>query len=100
MKVQSEKEITHGVRLLLKSLGVFHWKQWQGPMSQPKGVSDILGVWKGRLLAIEVKRPGGKVSDEQQAFIDRVNKLGGIAFVARSVDDVIRGLGVQGRFLF
>jgi len=52
------------------------------------GVSDILGVHHGRLLAIEVKTPSGKVTAEQQEFIDRVQREGGIAFVARSVADV------------
>jgi hypothetical protein len=52
------------------------------------GVSDVLGVYNGRLLAIEVKTDKGVVSKEQQDFIDRVNKLGGIAGVARSISDV------------
>lgn len=51
------------------------------------GVSDILGIRHGRLLAIEVKTPSGKVTQEQQQFIDRVNKEGGIAGVARSIAD-------------
>jgi hypothetical protein len=38
-------------------------------------------------LAIEVKTPSGKVTQEQQQFIDRVNKEGGIAGVARSIAD-------------
>lgn len=51
------------------------------------GVADILGVYDGRLLAIEVKRPGGKVSEAQKKFIDKVIKMGGIAGVCYSVDD-------------
>ena len=99
-KQQSEAEITRAIRSTLRGLSVVHWKQWQGPMSQPKGVSDILGIWQGRLLAIEVKTRTGKVSQYQQDFIDTINREGGIAFVARSVDDVIDGLGVRDRFLF
>jgi Holliday junction resolvase len=59
-----------------------------------KGIPDIIG-WtnEGYFLAIEVKRPGYDPSDDQQKFIDKVNKKGGLAFVASSVDDVIeRGL--------
>src|SRR5947208_6166428 len=56
--------------------------------SHTRGVSDIIGILPGgRFLAIEVKRPGGKVSDEQQQFIDNINERGGLAFVARSVDE-------------
>lgn len=56
------------------------------------GISDILGVWDGRLLAIEVKAPGGKLSSEQIKFIDDVNAAGGIAFVAYSIEDVVKNL--------
>jgi hypothetical protein len=100
MKPQSEAEITAGIRRLLASLGVWHWKHWSGPMTYPRGISDILGIWKGRFLAIEIKRPGGQLTVEQQRFLDRVKIEGGVSFVARSVDDVITELGVQDRFLF
>jgi len=54
-----------------------------------KGVSDILGVLPdGRFLAIEVKGAKGRTSQEQDAFIRMVNSLGGLAFVARSLEDV------------
>lgn len=53
------------------------------------GVSDILGVYKGRLLAIEVKDPKNKTrTDEQNRFIELVNRYGGLAFYATSVDEV------------
>jgi hypothetical protein len=42
----------------------------------------------GRFLAIEVKRPGNKPTPEQQQFIDTINEAGGLAFVARSVEEV------------
>lgn len=57
------------------------------------GISDILGVWDGKMLAIEVKAPGGKLSNEQADFLDKVNLAGGIGFVAYSVEDVIKALG-------
>lgn len=58
-----------------------------------RGVSDILGIYKGKMLAIEVKQPKGKTSVEQDYFLSRVNENGGLGFVARSVDDVIaRGI--------
>jgi hypothetical protein len=59
---------------------------------QRKGVSDILGIWEGSMLAIEVKAPGGKVSEDQYNFIAMVNKLGGNGFVAYSLRDVILAL--------
>ena len=58
----------------------------------PKGTSDIIGTWNGRILAIETKKPKPSktyATKEQKAFIQLINDLGGLAFVARSVDDVI-----------
>ena len=49
-----------------------------------------------RFLAIEVKRPGGKPTAPQQAFLDKVNEAGGIGFVATSVQDVMDQLGEPG----
>lgn len=93
-----EAILTRSVRSLLNSVQIFHWKVWQGMGSVP-GVPDILGVHKGRLIAIELKAPKGTVSPAQQEFIDRINEAGGLAFVARTLDDVIEGLGLQERFL-
>ena len=98
MKPQTEREITAGIRHLLKTLGVFHWKVHQGLGSTP-GVPDILGIWHGKILGIEVKTAAGRVSEHQQRFIDQINREGGVAFVARGVEDVIAGLGVGERFI-
>lgn len=58
-----------------------------------KGSSDILGVLPGgRLLAVECKASDGKPTDEQIAFLDRVRAAGGVAILARSLDDLIAGL--------
>ena len=58
-----------------------------------KGCPDILGyLTDGRILACEVKTAGGRLRDEQAYFLSRVNQSGGMAFIARSIDDVIRHL--------
>jgi len=52
------------------------------------GISDIIGFLKdGRFLAIEKKRKGEKVSDEQKLFIDKVQSCGGVAGVAITIED-------------
>ncbi len=65
------------------------------------GASDILGLAKGgRFLAIEVKRPGDayrKPKTEQIDFLSQIHAFGGLAGVARSLDDVDRIL--NGEFL-
>jgi penicillin-binding protein-related factor A (putative recombinase) len=83
----SEKEITHSIRSYLKAFGIFHWKVWQGLGSTP-GVPDIVGVYSGRFFAIEVKTEKGKLSPHQERFIANINDNGGLAFVARCIDDV------------
>ena len=92
-----ETDLTIKIREFLRSRGIFHWKSWQGPMSQPKGVADIIGCYQGRFLAIEVKRPGRKPTPAQERFISEVAKANGIAFVAHSVEEVKAGLGLTYR---
>lgn len=55
-----------------------------------KGIADLIGCTPaGRFLAIEVKRKGGKISEDQRAFLESVNRNGGIGIVAFSLDDVM-----------
>lgn len=57
------------------------------------GAPDIIGQLRdGRLLAVEVKRREGVVSQEQKDFLRMVHQANGLAFVARSVDDVFSAL--------
>jgi Holliday junction resolvase len=93
-----ERDITKAIRDFLNALGIFHWKAMQGLGSTP-GVPDIIGIYQGRLLGIEVKVPRGQPSENQKQFIAAINRAGGIAFVARSVDDVIKALGLEDRVL-
>jgi len=52
------------------------------------GMSDIIGqTRKGKLFAIEVKKPGETPSKNQQDFINMVLDNNGIAGVAESVED-------------
>lgn len=59
-----------------------------------KGCSDIIGQLKtGEFLAVEVKRRNGTVTEAQAEFLGKVERAGGMAFVARDVADVIARLG-------
>jgi Holliday junction resolvase len=57
-------------------------------------VPDILGVLPdGKALMIEVKTETGKVSPEQESFIENASRVGAVAFIARSINDVMaRGI--------
>lgn len=115
-EAQTQKAILEWLRLE----GIFAWRsntgtaRYSGKGGKDRyvrygmpGVSDILGIspeqWannplepknflRGRFLAIEVKSVLGKLSLAQKAFLDAVESNGGIAIVARSLDDVIRRL--------
>lgn len=54
------------------------------------GSSDIIGITpEGRFLAIEVKTKTGRPTQQQLTFIDAVRINGGIAGIARSVQDAL-----------
>jgi hypothetical protein len=103
----SEKEIQNQILEYLYNRGVFCWRQNTVGVYDEKrgcyirnnsryvirGVSDILGVLpNGRILAIEVKSRKGKVSPDQEAFLKNVLLKGGVAILARSLEDVIAEL--------
>lgn len=58
------------------------------------GVADILGIFRGKPLAIEVKMKGNKPTEKQKEYLARFKKEGGIAFVAYSLEDVQKELGL------
>ena len=62
-----------------------------------KGCADILGQLKdGRLVACECKSTTGDATDDQLAFLSLVNKFGGVGFIARHPDDVLKYIPLQG----
>ena len=57
------------------------------------GCSDVLGQLRtGHFLAVETKTRVGRATAEQAAFLETVECAGGLAILARSVDDVRDGV--------
>lgn len=54
-----------------------------------KGSSDLIGILEGRFIAIEVKTPDGRETEEQKLFGAGIEQLGGAYCVARSVADAV-----------
>ena len=54
-----------------------------------KGSSDLIGLCRGRFIAIEVKAEDGRETEEQKLFGAGVERLGGAYCVARSVADAV-----------
>lgn len=107
--IPTESEVQAQILDYLEARGFLVWRQNSGTFfgtnattghrwavrSGIKGISDIMGATKdGRLLAIEVKRPGGRsrVRPEQEEFLARVRATGGVAILAYGIDDVINSL--------
>ena len=64
--------------------------------SAPEGTPDLLGVMSpGRAFAIEVKTEKGKQRTAQVAWQNAWEKRGGIYILARSIEDVYRGLDIE-----
>ena len=70
--------------------------RWFVRFNEP-GYPDITGCLKdGKYLAIEVKRRDGKATPDQLRFLQIIIDNHGVAFVARSVDqvnDILKSLG-------
>lgn len=52
------------------------------------GIPDIILVYKGRIIGLELKAPKGRLSPEQKVFHERLTLSGAVVFVARSLNDV------------
>ena len=52
------------------------------------GIPDIIGVYKGRFFAIEVKAPGGRPTVWQMRMLAGIARAGGLAIVADNVEMV------------
>lgn len=98
-----EKQIENSILNYLRANGIFCWKAQSVGLFDPtkkiyrrsnnkhhiKGVSDILGIMpNGRFLAVEVKSEKGRATPEQLQFIENIKESGGIALLARSIDDL------------
>lgn len=58
------------------------------------GSADLVGVLapSGRWVALEVKAPKGRTTDEQDRWLALVRKMGGFACVVHSVDEALAAL--------
>ncbi len=51
------------------------------------GGADLIGIFNGKFIAVEVKLPHGRVRPEQEQFIRFIQENKGIAGICRSVED-------------
>jgi len=58
------------------------------------GIPDVLIVWQGRAIFVEIKRPGGRLSPAQKAMHERITSAGAVVATCFSAEDVERYLSV------
>lgn len=84
---------------------VFVWRQNAGSMfvdgptgrhgfrsASVRGISDILGIWNGYPIAVEVKQPKKKPTELQRGFLKDFARAGGIALVVHSLEELQNSL--------
>lgn len=104
--MQKEKELQNEIMGWLKQKEIFRFQinnsvsfdRLQGRYRKKNrwfvyGVSDIVGIYRGKFVAIEVKTEKGRLSSYQKIFLQDVKNNGGIAIVARSIGDIEKALG-------
>lgn len=62
--------------------------------NQP-GCSDAVCCYRGRFVGLEIKRPGGRLTLLQKAFLDAVRLAGGLAFVVRSLEELQAAIAAE-----
>ena len=72
-----ESDITEQVRGVLERCGALPLKIWGGG-SRKLGISDLLVFMNGRFIAIDVDKPGGKLSETQKRFMEEVETHRGL----------------------
>jgi len=82
----SEQAIQKRVIKYLESIGAYVFKIISANRA---GIPDIVGCYKGLYFTIEMKTKKGVVSKLQLYNIEKVKQAGGIAFVARSLKEVL-----------
>jgi len=101
--VETEKEIENAILQALNMLPLCKaWKNQSVGIYDPvkktfrsrskyqiKGVSDILGIYRGKMICLEVKSKKGQLTDEQKLFLDQMRKLGAVTGCVRSVSDAL-----------
>ena len=84
----SERAITKQIMRYLQGLDRSWWMKVHGGPYQKAGVPDILGCYRGRFFAFEVKVPGGKTTAKQDHEIQRIRDADGVVDVVTSRAEV------------
>jgi Holliday junction resolvase len=51
-----------------------------------KGIPDVIGIYKGRFIGVEVKIGADRQSDDQKLREQEIVKAGGLYYIAKDFD--------------
>lgn len=88
MSTVKEATIVKNICDYLKKLDkCFFWKE-HGGMYGTAGIPDIIVCYRGKFIALEAKRPGGKLTRLQAKAIKDIRAAEGAAYIVTSVEEV------------
>lgn len=85
-----------GLSCHIETPGLLFDRQGKAVKIGKKGRLDIAATVKGRSVWIDAKIGRDSLSTEQKKFAAAVQRAGGLAFAAWSVDDVRNALTIEG----
>jgi hypothetical protein len=92
--VATHSQLVKSIKKLITEHGGFCYKHYAGGPVGLNGVSDLIGCYRGKALAIEVKSGKDKLTDAQSKFLENWRRAGGIALEARSIKEVADALDI------
>lgn len=89
---QPEARLSRYIMTALKGHGAFVFKV-HGSQFMMAGLPDIIGVYRGRFIAVETKMPGQYPTPRQRFVHAAIERAGGVVVVAHSVAEGLTVLG-------
>lgn len=84
-----ESRVVKAILAALRKRGGF-WNKTHGNPLVTRGLPDIIGCYRGRYIALEVKRSPDESPTKLQAYrISEITRAGGVARVISSVEEAL-----------
>lgn len=94
--MQTERSITTAILRRLNGLEGVYLKKTHGGAYSGSGWPDVVGCAQGRFVAMEVKRPGGRLTPLQESQLAHWRAAGAIADTVTSVGEAMGLLARHG----
>lgn len=77
----------------IKGIGGWWLNFHGGSVFMPRGIPDIIGCFKGRFIALEVKRPGEQPTKLQAKTLELLQAAGAVTGIVHDVDETREIMG-------